>query len=118
MKKKQFLTLLSTAAISAVAAMSVPVTSLVAAPSGESRAAAKSKVTNGAYIVRLAEMPVTAYDGSIKGYAATKLRQGQKLDPYSSQVVNYKSYLEARHDAVLASVGGGELGAGHDPPRI
>jgi hypothetical protein len=108
MKKKQFLTLLSTAAISAVAAMSVPLTSLVAAPSGESKASAK-KYANNAYIVRLAEMPVTAYDGSIKGYQATKLRKGQKLDPDSPQVLNYKSYLEARHDAVLGSVGGKKL---------
>ena len=53
-------------------------------------------------------MPVSAYDGSIKGYQATKLRKGQKLDPNSPQVINYKSYLESRHDAVLGAVGGGK----------
>ena len=58
--------------------------------------------------MRLAELPVSAYDGSIKGYAATKLRKGQKIDPNSPQVINYKSYLESRHDAVLGSVGGGK----------
>ena len=39
---------------------------------------------------------------------ATKLRKGQKIDPNSPQVINYKSYLESRHDAVLGSVGGGK----------
>ncbi len=67
-----------------------PCPTLVAAPGAESKSQAK-KVTNNAYIVRLAEMPVSAYDGSIKGYAATKLRKGQKIDPYSPQVINYKS---------------------------
>ena len=64
--------------------------------------------TNNVYIVRLAELPVTAYDGSIRGYPATKLRKGEKLDPNNPQVVNYKSYLESRHDAVLTAVGGGK----------
>ena len=61
---------------------------------------------NSIYIVQLAELPVTAYDGSIKGYPATKPKKGQKIDPNSSQVINYKAYLEARQDAVLAIVGG------------
>ena len=51
---------------------------------------------------------MVAYDGGIKGYKATKPRKGQKIDPNSPQVVNYKSYLESRHDQVLASVGGGK----------
>jgi subtilisin family serine protease len=107
MKKKQLLTLLSTAAISAVAALSVPMSTLVAAPGAETKAHAKG-VTNNVYIVRLAELPVTAYDGSIRGYSATKLRKGEKLNPNNPQVVNYKSYLDSRHDAVLTAVGGGK----------
>ncbi|HEX6571350.1 MAG TPA: S8 family peptidase [Steroidobacteraceae bacterium] len=105
MSKKPLLALLSSAALSAVAALSVPVTAVDAAPSAESKAEAK-KYSNDLYIVRMAELPVSAYDGSIKGYAATKPRKGQKIDPYSSAVVNYKSYLDARHDAALAAVGG------------
>ncbi|HWJ06439.1 MAG TPA: S8 family peptidase [Steroidobacteraceae bacterium] len=108
MSRKPLLTLLSTAALSAVAALSVPVTATVAAPSVGSAAADKSKFTNNTYIVRLAELPVSAYDGSIKGYQATKPKKGQKIDPYSPAVVNYKSYLESRHDAALARVGGGK----------
>jgi subtilisin family serine protease len=107
MSKKQLLTLLSTAAISAVAALSVPVTSVVAAPSAESRATNK-RITNNAYIVQLAEQPVSAYSGGIKGLQATKPRRGQKIDPNSPAVVNYRSFLESRQDEMLAKVGGGK----------
>ncbi len=106
MSKKSLLTLLSTAALSAVAALSVPISASIAAPTTESKAQA-AKFTNQLYIVRLAELPVSAYDGSIKGYAATKPRKGQKIDPNSPGVVNYMSYLQSRHDAVLGAVGGG-----------
>ena len=57
--------------------------------------------------MRLAESPVTAYKGGIKGYPATKPAKGQKIDPTSSKVVNYMNYLSGRHDAVLAAAGGG-----------
>ena len=105
MSKKSFLTLLSTAALSAVAAMSVPVTAVVAAPGAESKAAAP-KFNNKLYIVRLAEVPVVAYDGGIKGLQATKPKRGQKIDPNSPGVVAYKAFLESRQSAVLAGVGG------------
>jgi hypothetical protein len=105
MRKKPILTMLSTAVLSAAAALSVPTTSVIAAPT---KAAAADKYTNNAYIVRLAEQPVSAYDGSIKGFQATRPRKGDKIDPNSPAVINYKSYLESRHDAVLASVGGGK----------
>ncbi len=105
MSKKPFLTLLSTAALSAVAAMSVPVTAVVAAPGAESKAEAP-KFNNKLYIVRLAELPVVAYSGGIKGLPATMPKRGQKIDPNSSKVVAYKAFLESRQSAVLAGVGG------------
>ncbi len=105
MSKKPFLTLLSTAALSAVAAMSVPVSAVVAAPGAASKAEAP-KFNNKLYIVRLAELPVVAYDGSIKGLQATKPKRGQKIDPNSPGVVAYKAFLESRQSAVLAGVGG------------
>ncbi len=67
----------------------------------------KAKHSNGAYIVQLAEQPVTAYDGSITGYQATKPRKGQKIDPNTPAVARYKGYLTARQDAALQAVGGG-----------
>jgi len=109
MPKKPLLTMLSTAAITALAAMSLPVTTVVAAPAAPAAsAAARDKFTNDIYIVRLAEKPVTAYAGGIKGLQATKPRKGQKIDPNSPAVVNYRSFLESRQEAVLASVGGGK----------
>jgi subtilisin family serine protease len=105
MRKKPILTLLSTAMITAVAALSVPMTTAIAAPAEKARE--QSKFTNNAYIVRLAEQPVAAFDGN-KSFAATRPRKGQKIDPNSPAVVNYRSFLESRQDAVLSSVGGGK----------
>ena len=65
----------------------------------------KGQFKNGAYIVQMAESPVTAYQGGVAGYAATKPGKGLKIDPNSSVVRQYKGYLESRHNAVLGSVG-------------
>jgi subtilisin family serine protease len=107
MRNKPLLTLLSTATLSAVAALSVPTAAVVAAPSADSKAAAK-QFTNNAYIVQLAELPVSAYDGSIKGLQATRPGKGQKIDPNSPAVINYMAFLESRQNAVLGKVGGGQ----------
>jgi subtilisin family serine protease len=76
---------------------------VVAAPS--SNGVLNRPVDNRAWIVRLAEQPVTAYDGSIRGYAATKPAKGQKIDPLDPKVVRYKDYLESRHDTLMGAVG-------------
>ena len=65
----------------------------------------KSKFTNNVYIVQLAEQPVSAYTGGIKGFAATKPNKGQKLDPNSPKVVSYLGHLATRQDAIMNSVG-------------
>jgi subtilisin family serine protease len=59
------------------------------------------------YIVRLREAPAVAYDGNIPGLKATRPGQGKKIDPESPAVIDYATYLQARHDAVLAQQGGG-----------
>ena len=59
------------------------------------------------FIVRMADEPATAYKGGVAGFAATKPGKGQKIDPDSATVAGYKGYLASRHDAALASVGGG-----------
>jgi len=105
MSKKPFLTLLSTAALTAVAALSVPTSALVAAPGADSKSEAP-KFSNKLYIVRMAELPAVAYEGTIKGLQATKPKPGQKIDPDSPQVMAYKGYLDSRHAAMLATVGG------------
>jgi hypothetical protein len=63
--------------------------------------------SNNAYIVRLIEAPVVAYDGTISGYRATRPAKGQKIDPNSGDVVRYSTYLDGRHNATLAAAGGG-----------
>jgi subtilisin family serine protease len=110
MPKRSLSTLLSAIALTAAAALSVPTTTVVAAPSDHAvnNSSAKSQHSNNVYIVRLAGSPVTAYKGGIKGYAATKPAKGRKIDPNSPRVVNYMSYLTARHDAVLGAAGGGK----------
>ncbi len=70
---------------------------------------AAKKANNGVYIVRMAEQPVVAYDGSISGYRATKPAKGQKIDPLSTDVVRYVSYLDSRHNQALSQAGGGRL---------
>jgi subtilisin family serine protease len=107
MNKKPFMALRSSTVITVIAAMLLHATSAVAAPSDfAADASAKNPFTNNAYIVQLAEMPVTAYTGGIKGLQATKPRRGQKIDPNSPAVINYRSFLESRQDAVLHAVGG------------
>ena len=71
--------------------------------------AAKSKRVNNAYIVQMADRPVSAYTGGINGYPATKPGRGRKIDPNDPQVSRYMGYLASRQDAALASVGGKKL---------
>lgn len=94
---------LAVAALAAGLSAGLPAWAAANGTPGSSRVAAK----NSAYIVQLAEMPVSAYQGTVKGYAATKPAKGKKIDPHAPAVVSYKAYLESRHDALLASVGGG-----------
>src|SRR5512137_1389356 len=105
MRNKRLLTL-SAAALLAALPLSVP-TVAGAAAGGEGKAVTRKQVTNNAYIVQLAEDPVTAYRGGIKGYRATAPRKGQKIDPNSPDVIAYMAFLASRQEAVLASVGGG-----------
>ncbi|HSI54298.1 MAG TPA: S8 family serine peptidase, partial [Ramlibacter sp.] len=62
--------------------------------------------SNNVYVVQLADNPVTAYAGGIKGLQATKPKKGQKIDPNSPAVVNYMAHLATKHDTALRSVGG------------
>jgi len=61
---------------------------------------------NGIYIVRMMDNPVVAYQGDIKGLKATAPKNGKKIDPNSSAVVDYVSYLTSKHDKALTKVGG------------
>jgi subtilisin family serine protease len=61
---------------------------------------------NGIYIVQMADNPVVAYEGDIKGLKATKPKAGGKIDPFSPAVVDYVNYLTGKHNEALSKVGG------------
>ena len=91
----------------AAALLATASAAVAAAPSTQGQQTGKAQATNKAYIVQMADMPVTAYAGGIKGLQATKPKNGQKIDPNSPAVVSYMAYLAAQQDKALASVGGG-----------
>lgn len=110
MRIDPLLKLLSSAAISIAAALSVPATSLVAAPNGaNARRSEAPKPRNNVFIVRMADAPVVAYDGRVRGYAATRPAEGEKIDSTSSSVRGYRDYLASRHEAVVNQVGGRKI---------
>ncbi|MDP3820714.1 MAG: S8 family peptidase [Burkholderiales bacterium] len=90
------------AALTALAALSVS-----AGAAGPVLGDAKGRTVsgNGAYVVQLADMPVSAYQGGIRGLQATKPKKGQKVDPNSPAVVSYLAHLAAQQDKALAGVG-------------
>ena len=68
------------------------------------------KLSNpGTFIVQMSSQPVVAYQGGIPGLKATAPKKGQKIDPYSPEVVAYVSYLNTTHNAAVNSVGGAEI---------
>ncbi len=66
-----------------------------------------AKQDSAVYIVQLPEPPVVSYEGDISGLGATAVPEGRKVNPNSRAAREYVEYLTSRHDAVLASVGGG-----------
>ncbi len=58
------------------------------------------------YIVLMADDPVSAYDGDVRGLPATKPERG-KLNPNSAAVKRYENYLVGKHDDALRAVGVG-----------
>ena len=102
--------------LSAFGAFAVLAALLVAIPAsgaatdalgGWDRTEGKTSEPASNYIVRLAEAPVVAYDGGIAGYKATKpSKKGEKINPNHPDVVKYAAYLDSRHDAAIAAVGG------------
>jgi hypothetical protein len=74
-----------------------------------SGAAAIGASPSGVYVVQLAYEPAVAYGGGVAGYKATKPAPGDKLDPRAADTVKYVGFLNGKHDAALAKVGGTKL---------
>ena len=90
----------------ALAATTVLAPALASAESAQAKGKGPS---NKAYIVRMADTPVVAYDGGVAGLQATRPAKGQKINPNSNAVTRYAAYLDGKHNATLASVGGKKL---------
>ncbi len=96
------------ALIAAVAAATA--TAPVASPTARAEPAGLSVGNDKAmYVVQMLDMPVVAYDGSVKGLAATKPKAGQKVDPTSAKVTKYAAFLDQSHSAALSKVGGRKI---------
>jgi hypothetical protein len=80
----------------------LPVPAAAAGPGGQF-------TEDGNYIVQMADLPVVAYEGGVKGLPSTAPKAGQKIDPQSAKVVAYSDYLKAKHDKVLDKTGGKKL---------
>lgn len=57
------------------------------------------------YIVVLAHDPIATYEGDVAGFAATKIEEGEKLQPDNSAVRAYDNFLESKHDESLRDAG-------------
>jgi subtilisin family serine protease len=63
------------------------------------------KSPHGSYVAIMAADPIIAYEGDIKGYAATKPGKGNKINPNSAHVKKYGQFLEKGHKNALAGAG-------------
>jgi len=107
MSRRRLVTLISSLAL--VAAL-LPGAAVAAQPDWTGGAKAPvAPSENGIYIVQMADQPVVAYDGGVKGLKATAPKQGQKIDPTAGDVVAYAGYLNGKHNAAVAAVGGTKL---------
>jgi len=66
----------------------------------------QAKLTNRLYIVQMADAPVVAYEGGIPGLAATRPKDGEKINPNSPKVVKYVDHLTRKQDKTVQAVGG------------
>jgi hypothetical protein len=64
------------------------------ASSAEFAAAGVSESPWGAYVVIMAQDPLIAYRGDVRGYKATKPAPGKKFNPNSARVKKYEKFLE------------------------
>jgi len=56
------------------------------------------------YIVQLADAPLVAYAGNVKGFSATRPAPGRRLDLGAPAVQRYGAYLQQKQAAVRAAV--------------
>ncbi len=85
------------------------VLALICAAAGPVSAASATRFDKGGtFVVQMADLPVVAYGGGVKGFRATKPAPGTKIDPDSAVVTKYVGYLKGTHDAALSRAGNGK----------
>jgi subtilisin family serine protease len=78
---------------------------LTNAGSAQATPASASAGPSALYIVEMAGAPLASYDGTVKGFAATRPAAGQKLDAHSAKAKAYGDHLRARQTDVLRANG-------------
>ena len=66
------------------------------------------------YVVIMVADPVITYEGTMRGYKATKPGKGKKINPNSAHVKKYRGFLINKHNQALASVGVNTASKTHD----
>jgi subtilisin family serine protease len=79
--------------------------SVSASASAQGNASPLAKNNAKSYIVVMANDPIIAYEGDIRGYPATKPDKGEKINPNSAHVRKYEKFLEKSHNNSLANAG-------------
>lgn len=101
---------LAAAALLATTAISTgPATAGTISAATAKSQAATAAYSAGRYIVTFVDEPAASYDGSRKGFAATRPAAGKKLNPTSAAVKAWRGHLTAGHNAALAKVGATKL---------
>ncbi len=105
--KRISLLLLSILVVMMLAVTAISPTTAQAAPLPKVKQVDAS--SNGVYIVQMIDEPVVAYEGGTAGLAATAPQEGAKIDPLSTGVINYSTYLVGQHDKALKKAGGQKI---------
>jgi subtilisin family serine protease len=66
------------------------------------------------YVVIMAQDPIVAYEGGIKGLPATKPDEGEKINPNSAHVKKYEKFLEKEHGKAAEGAGVSDANVGYD----
>ncbi|MDQ3415605.1 MAG: hypothetical protein M3467_00575 [Actinomycetota bacterium] len=76
-----------------------------AAPDAETELSPSPLFKNGRYVVLLQQAPTAAYDGGLRGYAATVPADGKKFDADSPAARRYDGLLDRRQERIIARAG-------------
>ncbi len=97
--------LMAPAATAATAAPSADDLTVVSSGGNKALSTDPADYKAGDYLVQFVGEPLATYEGDIRGFAATKATEGQKLDTESAAAKSYESKLVKTQKAALDVVG-------------